>query len=155
MVDHMRKRIRAYLETQLTGLPTTGPRVFVGRTRPLGAEHAPTLLIYMRTETSARAVMGRPPKQERVATLFLEGRVVTADVPDDVLDSIAVEVEERMGQIISYEPPVSVLGGLAQNCELVGTEIIAESDSKNHVGGIRLEYRVTYRVTEGAPTDAT
>ncbi|WP_315804037.1 hypothetical protein [Bradyrhizobium sp. SZCCHNS3002] len=155
MVDHMRKRIRDYLETQLTGLPTTGARVYAGRSRPLGAEHQPTLLIYMRSETSARTVMGRPPKQERPCTLFLEARVVTPDVPDDLLDGIAGELEERMGQLIEYEPRVVVFGGLAQNCELVGTEIIAEADGKNHIGAIRLEYRVTYRVTEGAPFDAT
>ncbi|NPU63385.1 hypothetical protein HL667_00040 [Bradyrhizobium sp. 83012] len=152
MADHIRKQIRDIVAAQLAGLTTTGDRVFVGRSRPLGAEHAPSLLVYMRTETGRRATMDRPPKSERSCTLFVEGRVVTADAPDDLLDQIAAEVEARMGDQIEDGPPRRILGGLAQNLVYVGTEIIAEADNKNHTGGIRLEYAVTYRVTEGAPT---
>jgi hypothetical protein len=154
MADHMRKRIRDYLETKLTGLPTTANRVLVGRTRPLAKDHQPTLLIYMRSETSSRESHGAPPKQERPCTLYIEGRTSTADVPDDLLDQIAREVEGRIADLIQYIPPLRFFGGLARNVQLVGTEIIAEADGAKHIGGVRLEYRVTYRVVEGDPTAA-
>jgi hypothetical protein len=154
MPDHMRKQIRDYLAGHLAGLPTTGDRVHVGRTRALAKDHPPTLLIYMRSETSSRVVNGAPPKQERKCTLFVEGRTSTAGVPDDLLDQIALEVEGRVASLISYIVPVRFFDGLAQNVQLVGTELMAEADSQKHIGGVRLEYSVTYRVNEGAPIAA-
>ena len=153
MASHMRKQIRNYVAAGLGALPTTGDRVFVGRTRPLAEAHDPTLLIYMRSETSSRSVRGRPPLQDRVCTLHLEGRVSMAAAPDDLLDTIAGEIEVGVAAMVDYQTSV-FFGGLILGLELVATEILAEADGKNHVGGVRLEYRVTYRTVEGAPTAA-
>lgn len=67
-MTHARTEIRDALVTRLTGLPTTGPRVYPGRTRSLAEGHEPTLLIYATSEQSARAIEGNPSKQNR-ATL--------------------------------------------------------------------------------------
>lgn len=148
---HARQQIRDHVAAGLAGLPTTGDRVLVGRTRPLPAGHAPTLLIYMRSETAERAVRGAPPKLERACTLYIDGRVSMAGVPDDVLDDIAAEVEAGVAAMIEH-PSALFFGGLAQNVQLRSTELIAEADGDKHIGGVRLEYLVTYRTVEGAAT---
>lgn len=152
MADHVRKQIRDAVVACLTGLPTTADRVFVGRTRPLAAAHQPTLLVYTRSETSTRAVKGVPPKLERVVILDVEGRVSLPDVPDDTLDQIAGEIEAAMWDL--FDGRGTFLGGLAMDIKPVSTELIAEANGDRHVGGVRVEYLVTYRTAEGAPTAA-
>lgn len=151
MSDHVRKQIRDAVVIGLTGLPATADRVYAGRTRRLQAAHEPTLLVYTRAETAQRAVLGRPPKIERRCTLHVEGRVSTAAPPDDLLDQIAAEIEAGIAAMINYGTAV-FFGGLAQNVQLTATEIVAESEGERHIGGVRVEYLVTYRTVEGAPT---
>jgi hypothetical protein len=153
MPDHARKQIRDYVAAGMLDLPTTGARVYVGRTRPLAAAHEPTWLIYMRSETSSRTVRGAPPKIERPCTLHLEGRVSTATPPDDLLDQMAAEAEAAIAAMINYAT-AQFFGGLAQNVQFQSTEIIAEADANGEriIGGIRLDYLVTYRTIEGAAT---
>lgn len=151
MARHVRQQIRDYVAAGLGALETTGDRIFIGRTRPLAAEHEPTLLIYTRSETSERTVRGAPPKIERKCTLHLEGRTSTAADPDDLLDLIAGEIEAGMAAMIDYGTAV-FFGGLVQNVQYMTTEIIAEGGGKNVIGGVRLEYLITYRTVEGAPT---
>lgn len=151
MPDHARKQIRDAVAAGLTGLPTTADRVYVGRTRPLSASHEPTLLIYMRSETAERTVQGAPGKVTRRCTLHIEGRVSMAGVPDDLLDQIAAEIEAGMTALIDFGT-ARVFGGLASNAQMTATEIVAEADGERHIGGVRVEYLVTYRTVEGAPT---
>jgi hypothetical protein len=125
--------------------------VFIGRTRPLPAKHEPTLLIYTRTEASERTVRGAPPKIERRVTLHVEGRTSTASDPDDLLDQIAGEIEAGMAAMIDYGRAI-FFGGLVQNVQYTATEILAEADGDRVTGGVRLEYLITYRTVEGAPT---
>jgi hypothetical protein len=152
MADHLRKQIRDAVVARLTGLPTTADRVYVGRTRPLKQAHDPTLLVYTRSETSTRGATGRPPKLDRVVILDVEGRVSMPGPPDDVLDQIAGEIEAAMWDLVDANG--TFLNGLAQNIKPVSTELVAESDGERHIGGVRVEYLVTYRTTEGAPTAA-
>lgn len=152
MADHLRKQLRDAAVEALTGLPTTADRVKVGRTRPLPKDHAATLLVYTRSETSSRSANGRPPKLDRTVILDVEGRVSMADVPDDTLDQIAVEVEAALWGTV--DPVGTFLNGLVMNLRLVSTEIITQADGDKHIGGIRLEYQAIYRTAEGTPTAA-
>lgn len=150
-MSHVRQQIRDYVAAGLGALATTGARVYVGRTRPLSPSHDPALLIYTRSETAERFVRGAPPKIERACTLHLEGRVSTTTPPDDLLDTIAAEIEAGMAALISYGTGV-FFGGLVQNVQLRSTQIIVEADGDRHIGGVQLEYLVTYRTVEGAAT---
>jgi hypothetical protein len=148
-MTHVRQQIRDYVAAGLTGLVTTEDRVYVGRTRPLPQGHKPSLLIYTRTERSGRAVRGAPPKLERACTLHIEGRVVTGGPPDDLLDTIALEIEAGVAAMIDYSQ-AKFFGDLVQNVQLNGTEAISDAEGEKHTGGIRLEYLVTYSTVEGA-----
>lgn len=145
MADHLRTQIRNAVAAKLAGLPTTGDRVYIGRTRPLTKNYEPSLLIYTPGETSRRAAAGSPPILERPAIVVIEGRVSMAGVPDDMLDQIAAEVEAAMTSDLS-------LGGLAYNLQFQATDVDTKSEGERQLGGIRLAYLVTYRTAEGRPT---
>lgn len=146
-MPHARQQIRDFVVAGLSELLTTGANVYPGRTRPLGANHPPSLLVYTRRETSARAVDGSPPQLERPVMLHIEGRVTTATPPDDLLDQIALEVEAAVAALSAY--PAQFFGGRAQNVELVQTDSDARADGEKHVGSVVLSYRVTYCTIEG------
>jgi hypothetical protein len=141
MTTHVRAQISDWVRAHLTGLPTTGDNVFKGRTRKLPAGHPATLLIYVRAEQSEPDAMGI---LGRALRLRVEGRVTMADVPDDTLDTIALEVEPAM----VADP---TLGGLAREVSLISTTIEAQAPGDAHVGEIALEYRIFYRTMENAP----
>lgn len=144
---HVRKQIRDRLVALLTGLPTTGQNVFPGRTRPLGADHPPTLLVYAIEEPADLQSGGEPPTQGRALTVAIEGRVIGPDVPDDALDAIAAEVETAIGAN-------QLLGGLVKEVTLTATRITTQAPGQSQAGEARLEYRVTYFTNEGAPETA-
>lgn len=145
---HARAAIRGAIVTALGGLATTGSRVYHGRTRPLGESHEPTLLVYATVEKSdIHSMSDEGAILLRELTLAVEGRVIMADVPDDVLDDIAAEVEVAM----QADPS---LGGLALEVTLISTRITTQSPGENQAGEVRLEYRVQYRTRESAPATA-
>lgn len=143
MSDHARKQIRDAVKALLIGAAGVGDRVMIGRSRNLGARHGDTILIYTSEETSQRDANGAPPILARPVTLHIEIRVVRDDPPDDDLDAIAVEVEQRMSADRS-------LGGRLRNMQLTGSQGGAEAIGVSHHGGLRLDYRLTYRTPEGA-----
>ena len=49
---HVRQQLRERAATTLTGLTTTGSRVYQSRIYPLGAANLPGLLIYTKSEAS-------------------------------------------------------------------------------------------------------
>jgi len=143
---HARQQIRDAVVALLTGLPTTGARVHAGRTRPLAEDHDPTLLVYTTEERSQADTIGRPVATLRELTLRVEGRVVSAAVPpDDALDDIAAEVEAAIGA-----DPTLGLGVI--DSELTATRILAQAPGQRQAGEITLDYLITYRTRENAPT---
>lgn len=141
---HVRAQIRQKVVEVLTGLPTTTDQVFPGRTRPLAANHAPTLLVYVtdeRSDPDAMGILGRE------LTLAVEGRVTSADVPDGTLDQIALEVEPAM-----VARPL--LGGVVSEVTLMSTLINTQAPGDAQAGEIIMKFRVAYRTTEIAPDTA-
>ncbi len=143
---HVRAQIRAAVVAALTGLETIGSRVYAGRTRALGAEHEPTLLVYCTQESSGVDTISSNAKLLRNLTLIVEGRAV-ADQSDDLeatLDQIASEVEP----VMVSDP---TLGGLALEVTLTASRLNAQSPGESHAGEIRMEYRILYRTAEKTP----
>lgn len=148
MADHVRKQIRAAVAAALTGLPSTADRVYVGRKRKLGKDHPPSLLIYTTSETSQRDAY---PTHVRSLVLYVEALVVTSDPPDDDLDAIAVEVEGAMAHAMASGSP---LASLIYNLDYNEMQQGVEAPGDKYLGGVRLQYTVSYRVREGAPIEA-
>lgn len=150
MSAHVRQQIREAFVTLVTGLPTTGPRVYPGRVRPLGSGHEPCLLVYATEESAERETIGQNPLLARAVLVAVEGRVSVSSARDaeDHLDTVAVEIETR---VASSSPR---LGGLAHDVVLVSTRIVAAATGERHEGEIRLLYRVTYATRAAVPTAA-
>ena len=150
MADHVRTQLRRAVVDLLTGLPTTGPRVYRGRRRNLGHDHAPALLVYTDDEDIALAHQGSPAVQDRAVMLMVEGRAnggSESDALEDLLDVIACEVEPAILDNWSF-------GRIASHTVLVKSRTRIEAKGEVLNGAIRLEFRVTYSTAEGRPTVA-
>lgn len=134
---HQRQVIRDAVAMLLADLPTTRDRVYVGRTRALKAAHDPSLLIFTTEEASERGMDGQPGAIGRVLLLVIEGRTATSAPPDDLLDTIAEEVEAKMRD--------TNLRGEIFDATLMRTEIETSApETARHIGSIKLAYSVRY-----------
>lgn len=152
-MSHLRQKIRDATKAGLLGTAKFDDRVYIGRTRPLGKDAEPVILIYTRSETSKRELNGWPAVLERRCSLFIELRISTAGEPDDDLSDGQAEVEAKMQALFTMGPPPMIMGGLLRKLEYLGCEEVVESAGEKNVGGLRLEYAATYRVLEGVPTE--
>lgn len=150
MPNHVRRQIRDAVEALVTGLPSTGSRVYSGRARPLGKDHGDCLLVYTTDESSDRETIGQNPLLSRIVNVAIEGRVSrsSSEAAEDALDQIAAEVEPVMAGAAPR------LGGLAREMLLIATRLLVAASGERHEGEIRLLYRVTYATRAATPTVA-
>lgn len=146
MPTHLRSQIRDAVVAAVTGLTTTGARVYAGRARPLAKDSDPCLLVYATAETSDVHTIGSDPILLRSLTLAVEGLAVATEAAalEETLDQIALEVEPAI-------TADSSLGGLTLAVTLTGTRIAVEAPGERHAGAIRMEFRVEYRTHEQSP----
>jgi len=144
---HVRKTIREYFGTQLTGLTTTGANAFESRVYPMQSAKLPAILIYTTSESSEEQAFSSKRVQNRTLSVEVEGFVRAISNFDDTLDLIAEEVEEAI-----LDDPT--LGGLAINTELESTTANYSGDGEQPVGTIRLTFEVQYRTETGQPGTA-
>ncbi len=98
---HLRKQIRDNVVTALTGLSTTGSRVYASRVYPMAAAKLPGLCVYAKSEEVETTTTTRPRTQLRTLTLSVEGFAVATSGLDNTLDAISLEVEEAPVLIIA------------------------------------------------------
>ena len=73
MADHVRQQIRERIATTVSGLSTTGSRVYQSRIYPLATADLPGLLIYSISEDSEIDMMGSG--MNRNLSISIEGYV--------------------------------------------------------------------------------
>ena len=97
MADHIRQQIRERVATTLTGLTTTGSRVYQSRVYPMAETNMPGILIYSTSEDSEIDVMGSTGTLNRLLNLTVEGYVKSTTEFDDKIDvDICKEIETAM-----------------------------------------------------------
>ena len=143
---HVRRQIREAAAAAVTGLTTTGSRVFQSRIHPLRDADLPCLLISTDDEQidASNAVMGG--ELERELTLTVRGVAKANADLDDTLDGIAEQVEPVLNG--------ATLSGKAKKCLLASIRVEMDETLEKPVGTITLEYRVTYFTTPAAPGTA-
>jgi hypothetical protein len=146
-VSHVRQQLRERAATTLTGLTTTGTKVFQSRVYPLGAANLPGLLIYTKSEDSEAVTMSGARTLLRNLSLVIEGYVKAVSNYDDTVDTIAKEVETAMGNDVT-------LNSLAKNSYLESTEIEYDGEGDKPLAVVQLTYRVEYMTKENAPQTA-
>lgn len=149
MSTHRRKQIRDAVVARLTGLTTTGARVYGGRTLPLDDNFSPTLFVYARSERSRFESMGTAGRtMARQVKMAVHGYVsLAATDPEDTLDLISLEVERAMMTDETF-------GALrVTSIELSETDISADiNDARRRLGEIRLTYDIEYATAADDPS---
>ena len=146
-MSHVRQQLRERAATTLTGLTTTGSKVYQSRVYPLSAANLPGLLIYTKSEDSEIVTMSGARTLLRNLSLVIEGYVKAVSNYDDTVDTIAKEVETAMGNDVT-------LNGLAKNSYLESTEIEYDGEGEKPVAVVSLTYTVEYMTKENAPQTA-
>lgn len=72
MALHARQQITAALIARLTGLASTGARVYDARLWPMNPESMPGIIVYVINEVSEDGSLGLPRLQKRTCTAAIE-----------------------------------------------------------------------------------
>lgn len=146
MADHIRKQIRDAFVTQVTGLTTTGARVFPSRIRNLAVADLPALRVYAEQENiEDESIVDVPFQQRRSITIRVEAVAKATDALDDTLDLICKEVEIAIAAN-------TTLGGLALlHCSLTNTEIQIDANSEVPAGMATMTWKVETFTMNNAP----
>ena len=145
MANHVRRQIRERVATLVTGLTTTGARVFESRTYALSTStELPCLLVYsLREDISEDA--SSFCRQERAITISIEAVAKATANLDDTLDLICKEVEVALATD-------KTLSGLAKRVRLASSELqLQGGDTPQRVGAARMTWNVRTSTEEGVP----
>lgn len=144
MADHVRKQIRAAAATALTGLSTTGARVYASRVHPLQDADLPALRLSNPSEDIAISSMGANRIVERTLRLVVEACVKAASGYEDTVDQIVKEVEVALAAD-------QTLGGLCKYIQLGSIETELSGDAELPIAVATMTFAVPYYTALNAP----
>jgi hypothetical protein len=145
VANHLRRQIREAVATAVTGLTTTGARVFQSRVYPVQTSELPCLLIATRGETSAPATVHSPRVIDRTVQLEVTAIAKASADLDDVLDGICKEVETALAM------PVTGLASLARSIALASSDFELRGEAEKPTGSATLVFEINYFNLENAP----
>jgi predicted phage gp36 major capsid-like protein len=145
VANHLRRQIREAVAGAVTGLATTGARVFQSRVYPLQTAELPGLLVYTRSETSEPITIHPDRDIERVLSLEIVAVAKANADLDDTLDQICKEVETVLAM------PLAALNGKAKSIQLVSTEFDLQGSGERPTGSATMTFEVDYFNAENAP----
>lgn len=143
MANHLHRQIREAVETLLTGLTTTGARVYANRLQPMADANLPGLRVFMDDEECEQLTIHTPVVQDRRLTMIVECCAKDATSLDDTLDASSNEVEVALASGIT-------LNGKVLPCVYTGMQF-DDALSDKPVGIKRLRFFVTYSAASNAP----
>ena len=135
---HQRKTIRDNVITTLTGLTTTGSRVFNTRILPNLESNLPCLNVYTISESSEEIDF---LYIQRDLTLAVDGYAKNSSTIEDALDTIAQEVEDALGTDVTR-------GSTAYDTFLTSTEMDLSTEGDIQMGTVRLQFTIRYRTAK-------
>lgn len=144
-MPHARETLRNAALTLLTGLGTTGARVYADRpqARPLLASELPALMVTTGSETVEQSTIHGPALLQRELELQVIGVVRALTGLDDTLDDIALEVETALGG--------GTLSTLADVALAAIDEPVIDGSGDMPVARQVMRYRVTYATAANVP----
>lgn len=133
MADHVRKQLRVAVAAALTGLTTTGSRVYPSRVFVVQPGELPCLAVYTRNESDTPANM-LGDTVRRVIQVVVEGVAAAESGLDNMLDQIAKEIESAL------DTPVTVYTGVDTQLNYEGCQVEMRDDLNIPVGSIALTF---------------
>ena len=143
MADHLHKQIRGAVVTKLTGLTTSGARVYANRLQPLPDATSPTLLVTLDEETATQATFHTSPIYERELRLSVAAIVKATSALDDTLDLMSKEVETALAAGITVG---------SRTLEVFYSGMSFEDEQSDKPVGIkRMSFTIPYTAAANAP----
>lgn len=143
MADHLHKQIRSAIVTALTGLTTSGARVYANRLMPLPDGTSPSLLITLDDERATGLTVHRPQAQDRTLTLSVAAVVKASSGIDATLDLMSKEVETALSAGITLSGRVLDVFYTGMNFE--------DAQSDKPVGIKRMSFSIPFTAMSNAP----
>lgn len=141
---HARKTIRDRIITDLTGLATTGSRIYRSRVYPLAEEKLPGLCVYTMSEQIDYATIGTSRLQQRVLSVVIEIYVKGTSNYDDDLDQISLEIEDALFADLT-------LNGNAKDLQINRFEADFAGEGDQPLAFARMSVDVVYHTSENDP----
>lgn len=146
-MSHTRKLIRDNVISTLTGLTTTGSKVYGSRVYPLAANRLPGICVYTKQEVSEYATNVRPRTLLRTVTVMVEVYVQATTSYDDDLDTIASEIEIALAADVTR-------GGYAKDTRITSYDAEYAGDGDIPVASAMIQVEVLYSTPENTPEAA-
>lgn len=141
MAHHAHRQIREAVATLLTGLTTTGSRVYPNRLHTLTDANLPGLRVYMDDEEVIGSNIDKT--QDRKPALIVECCAKSNTDLDDLLDESSKEVEVALSGGIT-------IGSAWLDAEYTGMQF-DDAISEKPVGVKRLRFAITFTAASNAP----
>lgn len=138
---HVRQQIRDAVVVAVTNLTTTGSNVFRSRVFPLESAKLPALAVYTKSESIEYETMNFPRSTNRTLNLGVEAFVKSSNNFDNLLDNIAVEVEEAL-------TTNATLQNLVKDTRIASFEADYSGDGETTIGIGRFDVVLEYRTLE-------
>ena len=139
-MTHARQQIREAVATALTGLTTTGTRVYQSRMTPKDTQ--PFLLI----ETGHEEIEQGPQLcLQRALIVTVRGYAKAASNVDDALDTIAAEIE------VAAQAAGTFGGKLPAGLVLQSIDVDFDDALERPVGVIEMQFKAGYFTQSGLP----
>lgn len=146
-MNHARQQIRDAAAALLTGLTTTGARVYKSRVHVLNNADLPALIITTDNEQSEFGAVGSPVVLNRRLRLTVRAVAKASANLDNTLDSIVKEVEAA----VYVSVVANTLGGLVKSMELSSIEVDMAAEGELPVGQASMNFEVNYKTFGHAP----
>lgn len=143
MADHVHKQIRSALVTKLTGLTTSGARVYANRLYPMDSANLPGLRIYADSETAEVVSIHAPQLQTRELSVAVEACALAASGLDDTLDLMSKEVEIALSSGLTVGSTTLVVSYTGMSYE--------DEAADKPVGVKRMTFSIPFEVAANAP----
>jgi hypothetical protein len=143
VADHLHKQIRGAVVTKLTGLTTSGSRVYANRLQPLPDGMSPSLLVTLDEERASGLTIHQPQAQERELSLSVAAVCKVTSALDDTLDLMSKEVEIALAAGITVG---------SRTLEVFYTGMQFEDEQADKPVGIkRMSFTIPYTAMSNAP----
>jgi hypothetical protein len=140
VANHLRRQIREAVATLLTGLTTTGNRVFQSRVQTLKDNQLPALVILTNEETVTQSTIHSNPLLERQLSVQVIAKAKANTNLDDTLDQIIKEVE----MAVFASDAANTLGGLVKGLVLDSLDITFNGEAETKVGEAVMAFTAVY-----------
>lgn len=152
-MSHLIQQIRDAMVTQLTGLATTGARVYSKRAQVqrLKTAELPALFVGLPVERIDYDTIHFPPSQRREMDLPVVALVKEGDDAESTLTAIQAEVEVKLYSSQS----VNTLGGLVARLNLTLADPELDPGIDLTAGQLTMNWNALYFTAGGAPQTAT